>query len=166
MLGKEEVIRMLDESGIKYDIYEHSPVYTVEEALQVDMPFNEYGLKNLFLKDKKNNYYIYSLPGEKKADLKELKKYLGVSNLHFASEEELLDVTGLHKGHVTPLGALNSGDYSLKVVFDSELSGLPAGIHPMTNDATLFLSFDELYTFLKDNKVDIIMYNDNITKTG
>ena len=74
MIGKEEVLSILDERDIKYSLYEHVPVFTVEEAEQIDMPFNEYGLKNLFLKDNKKNYYIYSLYGDKRADLKALKK--------------------------------------------------------------------------------------------
>ncbi len=157
MIGKEEVLEFFDDKGIEYEIYEHVPVYTVEEALQVDMPYNEYGLKNLFLKDKKHNYYIYSLYGNEKADLKVLKRFLGVSNLRFGTEEELKSVTGLEKGHVTPLGALNSPS-SVTVIFDSGLKDNIVGIHPMTNDATMFLKFDDLYGLLSGYGIDIKVF--------
>ena len=158
MINKQEVLELLDGAGIDYKLYEHAPVYTVEEALQVDMPYNEYGLKNLFLKDNKRNYYIYSLYGNKKADLKALKAFLGVSNLRFASEEELKSVTGLEKGHVTPLGALGPEGDRVTLIFDDEIRDNIVGIHPMSNDATVFLGFDELYSFLSKRGVKIKMF--------
>ncbi len=155
MIDKKKLYEMLDAKGIFYEAHEHEPVYTVEEADALDIPFQEYGLKNLFLKDKKKNYYLVSLHGQKQMDLKKLKNALGCTPLHFGSEEQLTEKTGLLKGHVTPFGVLNSEPGSVLSVFDSALKGKTVGIHPMQNDATIFLSFDDLWKFLEEAGYEI-----------
>lgn len=55
----------------------------------------------------KDHYYLYVLEENKRADLKFLARFLQVSHLSFASEEELQNILGLEKGSVTPLGILH-----------------------------------------------------------
>ena len=155
MIDKKRIYEILDENGIEYEAYDHVPVYTVEEADALDIPYAEYGLKNLFLKDKKKNYYLVSLHGNKAIDLKSLKNALGCTPLHFASEEQLLEHTGLLKGHVTPFGVLNSEKGNVLSVFDTALKGQTIGIHPMSNDATVFMKFDDLERLILDSGYEI-----------
>ncbi len=154
MTDKEGVYRLLDEKGIAYERYEHKPVYTVEEADTLDIPFTEFGIKNLFLKDKYGHYYMVCLKGEKLLDMKILRQEAGIKKPHFASEDELEAVTGLKRGHVTPFGVLNSTDGVLTVMFDAELKGSKVGVHPMSNDATVFLMLDDLCALLKEERPD------------
>lgn len=146
---------MLDEKGIKYEIYHHPPVYTVDEAVKTSPQFAEYGLKSLFLKDNKGRYYLVSIPGGARLDMKSFKKHFGVGNIRFADEAELTAVTGLKRGHVTPFGILNAGKNELVLVFDAALRGKKVAVHPFTNDATVILGFEDLLSFLGEKKPEI-----------
>lgn len=160
MIDKKRIFEILNEKGIEYVNYEHKPVYTVSEMHELDIPNLDMCLKNLFLKDKKGSYYIVSLFGHKSINLKELKGYIGSSALHFGSVEDLEKITGLKPGHVTPFGILNSSGYNMKAVFDRELEGKTVGIHPMLNDATLFIRFEDLKKLIDDMGFEVVMYDE------
>lgn len=159
MIDKEKLFDLLESKGIQYERFDHIPVYTVAEAEKIDMPHRDKGLKNLFLKDKKGSYYLVSLNFDKKIDLKKLRSFLSSSHLHFAGEEELYEVTGLRAGHVTPFGILNSRGYPVVSVFDRCLEGDIVGVHPMSNDSTVFLKFDDVRKLIEDEGFKILMYD-------
>lgn len=74
----------------------------------MDIPYPEADAKNLFVRDdKKRNYYLITVKGDKKVDLKEFRKKNNTRPLRFASENDLMDILGLIPGAVTPLGILN-----------------------------------------------------------
>ena len=86
-LGKDEVLRLLDRSGIAYELYEHDAVFTVEQAHAAGIPHQELGAKNLFLRDDRHRaYYLVCLPDEKSVSLREIQERLGSRRLSFASE--------------------------------------------------------------------------------
>ena len=63
--------------------------------------------KNLFVwDDKKRNYYLIAVKGDKKVNLKEFKQKNNTRTLSFASENDLM--TDLIPGAVTPLRILNN----------------------------------------------------------
>lgn len=64
---------------IKYDIVEHLAVYTVEEAKQKVPKINGIGCKNLFLKTKKKEYFLYTLPKDKQISLEKLAETLNLA---------------------------------------------------------------------------------------
>ena len=70
MIDKAGIYEILKSENIPYRNYDHIPVYTVDEANSIDIPDKEKCLKNLFLKDKKGNFYLVSLNGSKNIDLK------------------------------------------------------------------------------------------------
>lgn len=53
----DKVIEVLKKLNIEYEIIEHAPVYTVEEAENIENMIDGVGCKNLFLKDKNNRYF-------------------------------------------------------------------------------------------------------------
>jgi len=64
--------------------------------------------KNLFVHDdKKRAYYLITVKGDKRADLKEFRKNNNTRPLSFASENDLMEVMQLIPGAVTPFGILN-----------------------------------------------------------
>lgn len=158
MIDKTRIYEILEAENISYRNYDHIPVYTVEEANSIDIPDKDKCLKNLFLKDKKGSFYLVSLNGNKSIDLKKLRAFLGSTPLHFAGEEDLYRVTGLKKGHVTPFGILNSRGYDVTAVFDTALENDIIGIHPMQNDATLFMSFEDMRQLIKQSGFKVVMY--------
>lgn len=153
-MNKEDIYKYLNDKNIWYEITEHKAVYTMEELSKIDIPYPESDAKNLFVRDdKKSNYYLITVKGNKKVDLKKFRKENNTRPLSFASEEDLMNIMHLIPGSVTPLGVLN--DYNNKVIVfidDSflEESGI-IGIHPNDNTATVWLYTNDLINIIKEN---------------
>lgn len=140
---KESVCAYLDKQGIFYERVDHPAIFTIEGLNTLELPLERLSQipKNLFLKDRKKNFYLVVLKGDKRLDLKGLGKVLEVKDLSFASEEALLRELGLKRGAVTPLGLLNDEDGTVHLIVDEELMEFPVwGVHPNDNTATIFLS--------------------------
>lgn len=144
-MNKQEVLEMLDKSGIKYEKSEHIAVFTIDEMLAANLPYPETIAKNLFVRDdKKRNYYLITVLENKRVDLKEFQLKHNTRKLSFASENDLMDKLALTKGSVTPFGLLNNSDLSVKFFLDSDFMGKKIGIHPNDNTATVWLNTDDL----------------------
>ena len=97
-------------------ITEHEPVYNMEEAGRLELPYPESDAKNLFVRDdKKRNYYLISVKGDRRVDLKEFRARHGTRSLSFASDADLFKYLGVEPGAVTPLGLLNDKDCAVKL---------------------------------------------------
>ena len=84
-MNKQEVYEFLKNRNIWYEITEHEAVYNMEELSKVDMPYPERDGKNLFVRDdKKQNYYLITVMGDKRVNLKEFRKNNNTRNLSFA----------------------------------------------------------------------------------
>ena len=114
-MNKEEIYNLLNGKNILYEITNHKAVYNMEEIKDIDIPYPLWDAKNLFVSDdKKRNYYLITLRGDKKINLKEFKKKYGLRPLSFASEEDLYKYLKLNPGSVTPLGLLNDEQRKFK----------------------------------------------------
>lgn len=109
--------------------------------------------KNLFLRDEKGKrHFLVVLDKDKKADLKSIQKQQGSTKLSFASAKRLDKYLKLEKGEVTPLGVINDVDASVEVVFDDDLiEKTRLGVHPNTNTATVWISFEDLKKVIEQN---------------
>ena len=151
---KAAVYRLLTERGIWHEITEHPAVYNMEEMAAVDLPYPEADGKNLFLRDdKKRHYYLLTLRGDKRVDLKAFRQANGTRPLSFASAEDLQAKLGLIPGAVTPLGALNDREGQVEVFLDQDFLAPPGliGVHPNDNTATLWLRTEDLIALLRDH---------------
>lgn len=148
---------ILNKLNIKYDEIEHDAVYTVEEANRIESMIEGIGCKNLFLTDK-NKYFLYVLKDDKRADLKELAKYLNVLRLGFGNEDKLMELLGLTKGSVTPLGIINDKDYEVTIVLDKDLVGCKLLCHPNTNTKTMNIEYDDLIKLIEYTEHKYINY--------
>lgn len=102
-MNKAEVYDLLRTRGIWHEITEHKAVYNMAELTDVALPYPEADAKNLFVRDdKKRNYYLITVRGDKRVDLKEFRHKYGTRALSFASENDLMQVLGLIPGAVTP----------------------------------------------------------------
>lgn len=155
VMGKQEVVALLNERGVTFDMVEHEAVYTMEGMDELQLPFAQEVVKNLFLRDdKKRNYYLVVMPEDKPANIKELRATLEARPLRFASEEDLAKYLGVIAGAVTPFGALNDPEGIVQVVFDEDLrsySGL--GVHPNDNTATLHVPLDAILAIYDEREI-------------
>ena len=62
MQNKEQIIKLLTQTGIPYTLVEHSAVYTIEEMLVLHLPHFETVAKNLFVRDAKSATTIFWSP--------------------------------------------------------------------------------------------------------
>lgn len=160
-MNKQEIYNYLKEKNIWHEITEHKAVYNMAELSGIDIPYPEADAKNLFVRDdKKRNYYLITVKGNKRVDLKDFRQNNNTRALSFASENELMNIMCLVPGSVTPLGLLN--DKELKVTFyidkgfmsDSHL----IGVHPNDNTATVWLKVEDLIDIIKEhgNEIHIV----------
>lgn len=152
-----EILKKLE---ILYEELSHKRAFTVKEIKSLHLDIKGQGCKNLFLKDKKNSYYLVILPEDKKADFKKLKT-LTTKNLFFASPEELKSILNLEQGSVTPMGLMFDKNKKVVVLLDEELKGQTVLVHPNVNNKTISLSTDDLIRFIEyTNHTYLWMEND------
>ena len=150
-MNKAEVVELLQDHGVDFEIYEHEPITSVEESKQLGLPHKEAGTKNFFLRDKKKrNYFIITTKEDKPVDLKQVRAILGTTALSFASEEDLDRMLGIITGAVGPFGALNDEAHQVKVCIDSAYREGLMDAHPNDNGATLFLKADDVISVIRE----------------
>ena len=151
-MDKQETYAFLTSREISYEITEHQAVYNMEELDSIPLPYPQWDAKNLFVRDdKKRNYYLITVPGEKRVDLKEFQKAHGLRKLSFASAEDLMHFMGLTPGSVTPLGLLNDPDHQIHFYLDRYFAGNQIGIHPNDNTATVWMKADDLMELVREH---------------
>lgn len=144
-----EILDILDKLEIDYTMIEHEPVFTCEQAQFVKTLINGEGCKNLFLRNNKNQYFMYVLPDEKRADLKLLGKKNALGHLSFGNEEKLWELLKLKRGGVSPLGIINDDENAVTLLIDVELKDKLLLFHPNDNAKSLNIRYDDLIKFIE-----------------
>lgn len=164
-MNKQETYDYLTEKGIEYEVTEHKAVFNMAELDEVKLPYPECDAKNLFVRDdKRRNYYLITVKGNKRVNLKEFRKQNGTKPLTFASPEDLLAIMGLTPGSVTPLGVLNDTELKVHAFIDKDFLAEPQiiGVHPNDNTATVWLKAEDLIRLMREhgNTVDAVELSD------
>ncbi len=157
-MNKEETLAVLNRNGIEFERFEHPAIFNMEEAAEINLPWPEDEAKNLFVRDdKKRNYYLITVKGDKRIDLKQFRKEHGTRALSFASAEDLQAKLKLAPGAVTPLGLLNDDSCSVILYLDEDFqSGSQRiGVHPNDNTATVHLKTDDLIRLLEKHGTQV-----------
>ncbi|MEJ8554158.1 prolyl-tRNA synthetase associated domain-containing protein [Tepidibacter sp. Z1-5] len=157
--NKKVVYDILDKLNIEYEKYTHIPVYTIEEANNLNLNIKGANCKNLFVRDRKGRqHYLIIIEENKKVDLKKLSWNINSTNLSFASEERLFKYLKLKPGSVSAFGLINDEDKHVKVLIDTDLKGDYISFHPNVNTATVTISYGDFEKFLEfvGNDVDYI----------
>lgn len=152
-----EPYKTLNKLNIEYKEIEHIPVFTSNEAEFTKKLIKGIGVKNLFLKSSKNNYYLVLTPDTKKVDLKALSKLIN-SHLSFAKETELQDILKLERGSVTPIGLINDIKHEVIVLIDKDLKDNLVLVHPLVNTKTISIEMKDLIQIIEYLKNEYIFY--------
>ncbi|MGI6325423.1 MAG: prolyl-tRNA synthetase associated domain-containing protein [Saccharofermentanales bacterium] len=153
-MDKREIYKFLDLKGISYEITEHQAVFNMEQLADVDLPYPEDNSKNLFVRDKKKRkYYLITVKGDKRVDLKEFKNANGTRPLSFASSDDLRAIMKLEPGSVTPLGLLNDHERRVEFYLDQSFfeGNARIGCHPNDNTATVWFSSSDLLKMIQEH---------------
>jgi len=160
-MNKQEIYDLLIQKNIPHEITEHEAVYNMVEVAMIELPHPEAEAKNLFIRDdKKQNFYLITVKGDKRVDLKQFRKDHSTRALHFVSAELLMDILGLIPGAVTPMGLLNDSECKVHWFLDKAFLDEPGliGVHPNDNSATVWLNVEDLADLIKEhgNEMDWI----------
>ncbi|KAJ0229598.1 YbaK/aminoacyl-tRNA synthetase-associated domain-containing protein [Hirschfeldia incana] len=150
--SKDNLLARLQELQIDYSKYEHPPVLTVEEQAKYVSSSEGALSKNLFLKDKKNRYYIVSAMVDTKVDMKVLSQRLGLGKggIRMAPEEALAELLQVSLGCVTPFAVVNESARDVSLLLDQKFKNQTRCIfHPLSNDVSISLNTSGLDKFLQ-----------------
>lgn len=147
----QKVVDQLNELGIPFQIVEHEPVLTTEQADRFIEGIEGVRTKTMFLTNKKKrNFYLVIMDDAKRLDMDVFKEIVEEKQIKMASAETLNDKMMLPPGVVSPFGLLNNKDKDIQVYFDQEIvSEERMSFHPNTNEKTIFVNTEDLFTFLK-----------------
>ncbi len=162
MNKKVDIYEYLNANNIWYEKINHEAVYNMDELSKIDIPYFDVIAKNLFIRDdKKRNYYLITLKGNKKINLKEFRKSQNTRALSFASEEELQEIMSLTAGSVSPFGLLNDDNLLAHFYIDKDYDDSVIGIHPNDNTETIILKVKDLIEIIAThgNEVKILEIN-------
>lgn len=144
------LLSFLEKHTIKFDYYEHIPVFTVEESEQIkhDIPWAH--TKNLFLTDKKWWFYLVTIAAHKRFPVNLFRKELWTKELSFSSAEQLYDKLHLTPGSVSLFWLIYDTPATVQVFIDQDLrTASRVWRHPNRNDATLVIDHVHLNKFLQ-----------------
>jgi Ala-tRNA(Pro) deacylase len=147
--SEKEFLGFMDANHFVYQRFEHPAVFTCAEADLHHSGVTAISTKNLFLCDKKGRRFFLAVTAcEKTINLDGLSSQLGISRLHFGSEENLMRLLGVTRGSVTMMGLANDAKHEVELWIDSDIwRGENFLSHPLVNTATLILSKTELERF-------------------
>ena len=160
MLNKENIINLLHSKGIGFEIFEHQPFFTVIDSKKFRNKMKGAHTKNLFLKNKKNNFFLLSYEESEGVNLKKISKALNLGNVSFAREEYLSGYLGIKPGSVSPFALLNDqkGDvdfYLEKKLYESDI----VNFHPLINTFTITIPTNSFLKFMIENNKKIHIFS-------
>jgi Ala-tRNA(Pro) deacylase len=151
MNNRVQVLKILEELGISYELVEHPPVPTVEDALPYWNEIDATHCKNLFFRNHKGNrHYLVILRHDRKLMIRDLEQRLKQGKISFASPKRMEKYLGLSGGSVSVFGLINDTENHVHLFLDAELqSARRITFHPNENSATVVISFDSFLKFLE-----------------
>jgi Ala-tRNA(Pro) deacylase len=150
MLDPQQLFACLDQLGIAHRTVEHPPVFTVEEAKALRGNLPGHHIKNLFLRNKKEEMWLVVALEDRAIDLKRLGDVLGAGRLSFGSADRLQRYLGVEPGSVTPLALANDQAHTVRLVVDRGIAdGGPVNAHPLVNTMTTALAPADLLRFFE-----------------
>jgi len=159
MYNSLELIELLKDK-YKIEVHQHDALFTVEDSRKLRGKIDGAHSKNLFLKNKKNNFFLLSCEEADKIDLKKISKSLELGNISFAKEEYLETYLKIKPGSVSPFALLN--DKSEKVIFYLEQNLYESkfvNFHPLINTFTIKIETNKFIEFMIENNKKIHIFS-------
>ena len=135
MLDKQGVYDCLRDHHIDFEITDHAPLFSMDDKPNVE----------------REHYYLITVRGSKRVDLKQFRKDHKLKKISFGSEEELWDILKIKPGHVSPFCLLHDEDRKVHYYIDADYKDNLIGIHPNQNDATVWLQGKDLVKLIEEH---------------
>lgn len=148
---RQAVLDYLDNLDINYELYEHPPLPTIEEAVKYWSDIQATHCKNLFFRNHKGNrHYLVIFDHRQILGIHDLEKRLKQGKLSFASEKRMDKYLGIKPGSVSIFGLINDTDNHVHVFLDKNIQDSEKiSFHPNDNTATLVITMDDFEKFLE-----------------
>jgi len=160
MLKMPDLIKLLNDSGKQFVAHEHEALFTVQDSEDKRGKIEGAHTKNLFLKNKKNCFCLFSCEQNSIINLKQFSKTINTNNLSFAKEEYLLKYLGIKPGSVTPYALLNDKENKISFYLEDKLyDSKKINFHPLVNTATITLLTSDFIEFMIENKKKINIFS-------
>jgi len=146
-----KVLLELQRQGIDYQLYEHPPTPTIEDAIKHWGKMDATHCKNLFFRNHKGNqHFLVIFKHLQQLAIKDLEAKLKQGKLSFASEKRMAKYLGTKPGSVSLFGLINDTTKHVYVFLDKKLLNSQfLSFHPNDNTASLKVSKDDFLKFLK-----------------
>lgn len=144
-----ELFDFLENLDIETRTTAHPPLFTVADSQKLRGAIAGAHTKNLFLKDKRDNFFLLTVEEEAQVDLKAIHHRIGAaSRVSFGSPAALLALLGLTPGAVSAFGLINDGEGRVRFFLDERLAAAQTvNAHPLTNEATTSIATADLRRF-------------------
>lgn len=152
MEKKKQVTDYLQHHNISFQIIDHPPLFTVEEAKSREHKIPGTHTKNIFIRDKKKNFSMITLAAHKMLDTKMFKLQASISDFSFANPEQLYEQLQVTPWSVWIFWLLHNPNIQLYIDQDIRKSQ-SAGWHPNDNTATVVISKKWLEDYLKHTNI-------------
>jgi len=142
----DELFSLLASLDIQVSTVRHPPLYTVAQSQALRGEIAGGHTKNLFLKDRKDAYYLLTVEEDAVVDLKQIHHLIGASGkVSFGKPEALMELLGVTPGAVTAFGVVNDTEGKVKLFLDEALMRHEViNAHPLTNEATTSFPAEDL----------------------
>ena len=160
MYNSLEFIKLLKKEKYKIKVHKHDALFTVEDSKKLRGKINGAHTKNLFLKNKKNEFVLLACEEADKIDLKKISKSLGLGNVSFAKQEYLEQHLKIKPGSVSPFALLNDDSgfvnfYLEQTLYESKL----VNFHPLINTFTITIKTNKFIEFMIENNKKIHIFS-------
>ena len=160
MYNSLELIDLLKNRNYKFEIHKHDALFTVEDSKNLRGKISGAHSKNLFLKNKKDEYFLLSCEEVDKIDLKQISKSLGFGNISFAKEERLDQYLKIKPGSVSPFALLNDESHIVNFYLEQTLYESDyVNFHPLINTLTITIETHHFIEFMIENNKKIHIFS-------
>ena len=160
MINSLKLINLLKKQNFIVEIHKHNALFTVEDSKNLRGKIKGSHTKNLFLKNKKNQFFLLSCEESDKIDLKKISKSLGLGNTSFAKEKYLEKYLGINPGSVSPFALLNDKDSEVDFYLENNLYESEfVNFHPLINSLTITIETNKFIEFMIENNKKIHIFS-------
>ena len=159
MYNSFEITELL-KKNYEIKVHQHDALFTVEDSIKLRGKIDGAHSKNLFLKNKKNNFFLLTCEETDNVDLKRISKSLELGNTSFAKEEYLDQYLKIRPGSVSPFALLNDEGgqvdfYLEQTLYESKF----VNFHPLINTLTITIETKRFIEFMIENDKKIHIFS-------
>ena len=160
MYNSSELINLLKKENYNIDVHQHDPLFTVQDSKKLRGKINGAHCKNLFLKNKKNSFFLLTCEEADRVDLKKISKSLELGNVSFANEGYLGQYLKIKPGSVSPFALLNDNEGNVNFYLEQALYGSRfVNFHPLINTLTITIETNKFIEFMIENNKKIHIFS-------